>query len=407
MHVDPGLLRELRHERGWDVPELARRARDAARQARMPVPDLRILKGYIRRHERGAVRVSERYALLYAKALGVEMSELSRRAVLTAAAAAGPLAFAPDPDLFERVAQAVTTPSRADEATISYFEQSIAGLLRSEDSAGGGPLWSTARAQLTDVAALARRSGGTQAARLVSLAAQYARLLGWMRTAAGDYHAALAWYDRAHDWAAEAGDTNMTVTALSLKAQLALSSGDPWRCVRLGSASLEHGNRVTPGTLAPAAVYTASGYAELENTEAVKRLLDEADRLAAAAASHMEDEPDYLYWVPVSAPGVRGVVETRVSSRDAPGSLTVAIRSVPESFTRDRISYGACQARAHAQLGEAERAEDVATRMAEPSASVPWARTELVETAAVLDNVGAVSQAQAVREALSAYPVHA
>ncbi len=163
MDVDPERLRELRHDRGWDVSEMARRARDTARQQHTPVPDLEIVKGYIRRHENGRVRVSERYALLYAKALGVEMPELSRRAVLTTAAAAVPLAFAPDPGLFDRVTRAAAAPSRADNTTVTYFEQSIAGLLRAEDSVGGIPLWNTARAQLTDVAALARGSDGAQA----------------------------------------------------------------------------------------------------------------------------------------------------------------------------------------------------------------------------------------------------
>ncbi len=154
VNVDPGLLRELRRERGWDVCEMGRRAREAAREMRIPVPDLDILKGYVRRHECGRVRVSERYALLYARTLGVEMGELSRRAVLTTAAAAVPLAFVPGPDVLERVTEAVTAPSRADDVTVAYFEQSIAGLLRAEDTVGG-PLWGTARGQLAEVASLA------------------------------------------------------------------------------------------------------------------------------------------------------------------------------------------------------------------------------------------------------------
>jgi hypothetical protein len=403
--VDPALLRELRRERGWDVSDMARSVQRGARETRTPVPDLGILKGYIRRHERGAVRVSERYCLLYAKVLGVEMSELSRRAVLASAAATVPLAFAPDPGLFERVTRAVATPSRVDDATVGYFEQSIAGLLRAEDSLGGVPLWNTARGQLTDVASLARGSDGAQAARLVSLAAQYARLLGWMREAAGDYAAALAWYDRAHDWAIEAGDTDMTVTALSMKAELASRSGNPQRCTRLGNAALRYEKHVKPGVMALASAFAARGYADVKDTAAVERLLAEADRFAAAAASHTEDEPDYLYWVPATVPGARGVAEMLTGSHDAPASLTVAMRSIPESFSCDRIEYSACLARAHAQLGEAERAEDIAVRTAGPSADVPRAREELVRAARILDDAGATPQARAVREALAAYPV--
>lgn len=156
------------------------------------------------------------------------------------------------------------------------------------------------------------------------------------------------------------------------------------RCIRLGDAALGYGNRATPGALALAAAYTARGYARLKNTEVVRRLLDEADRLASAAASHPEDEPDYLsVLVPVTAPGNRGVV-TIAGGKDALASLTVAIRGVPVSFKRDRIEYSACLARAHAQLGDAERAEDVAVRTAELSADVPWARAELVRAASMM-----------------------
>lgn len=45
VEMDPGRLRELRRDRGWDVREMACRARDAARQAGTPVPDLGTVKG--------------------------------------------------------------------------------------------------------------------------------------------------------------------------------------------------------------------------------------------------------------------------------------------------------------------------------------------------------------------------
>jgi hypothetical protein len=80
---------------------------------------------------------------------------------------------------------------------------------------------------------------------------------------------------------------------------------------------------------------------------------------------------------------------------------------VPASFRCDRTLYSACLAWAHAQLGEAERAEDVAVRAAEPSADVPRARAELVRVAGILGDAGASPQARAVRDALAAYPVGA
>jgi hypothetical protein len=160
-----------------------------------------------------------------------------------------------------------------------------------------------------------------------------------MRESVADYPAALAWYDRAHDWAVEAGDTDMTPTALSMKAQLASRSGNPQRCIRLRNAALGYGNCVTSGTLTLAAATAARGYAKLKDTEVLKRLLDDADHLSSDAASHKEDEPDYLYWVPVSAPGAHGIAEMLAGSGDAVASLTVALRSVPRAVRDAMAAY--------------------------------------------------------------------
>ncbi|HEX9538692.1 MAG TPA: XRE family transcriptional regulator, partial [Streptosporangiaceae bacterium] len=51
-----------------------------------------------------------------------------------------------------------------------------------------------------------------------------------------DQGAALAWYDRAHGWAVEAGDANMAATTLSMRAHQAWSSGQPRRCITLCGA---------------------------------------------------------------------------------------------------------------------------------------------------------------------------
>lgn len=61
------VLREWRRSRGWDVPEMARRIRQAAGDEPLPVHDA--LVRMVRRWERGTSGLSERYELLYRKAL--------------------------------------------------------------------------------------------------------------------------------------------------------------------------------------------------------------------------------------------------------------------------------------------------------------------------------------------------
>jgi hypothetical protein len=71
--VDGGVLRAWRRSRGWDVPEMAARLRKAAVGV-VPEHDSMVNMAY--RWERTHLR-GERYALLYARALGVDPDDLA------------------------------------------------------------------------------------------------------------------------------------------------------------------------------------------------------------------------------------------------------------------------------------------------------------------------------------------
>ncbi len=65
-------LRAQRQARGWNVPEMARQLREAARASGdKSVPGNKALCAYIRRWERGIIGPSERYRLHYCKAFGI------------------------------------------------------------------------------------------------------------------------------------------------------------------------------------------------------------------------------------------------------------------------------------------------------------------------------------------------
>lgn len=78
--ADGEVLRAQRRARAWDVPEMARRLRRAAGDD--PLPEHGDLVRMIRRWERGTYRLSERYELLYAAALGVRPDDLRRPGVV-------------------------------------------------------------------------------------------------------------------------------------------------------------------------------------------------------------------------------------------------------------------------------------------------------------------------------------
>ena len=76
-HTDGPVLRAWRRARGWDVPETARQLRRAARELRQPAAEHGGLVRMVYGWERGDHDVSERYALLYARALGVSPDDLA------------------------------------------------------------------------------------------------------------------------------------------------------------------------------------------------------------------------------------------------------------------------------------------------------------------------------------------
>lgn len=75
--IEGDRLRELRRARGWDVPEMARRLRQAGPDSD-PLPPPDALVRMVRRWEREGLNTSraERYELAYAQALGVRPEEL-------------------------------------------------------------------------------------------------------------------------------------------------------------------------------------------------------------------------------------------------------------------------------------------------------------------------------------------
>jgi len=75
---DGQALRAWRRSRSWDAPEMARQLRATARQARQPAASYEGLVRMIYRWERGSHALTERYALLYARTLGISPDDLAR-----------------------------------------------------------------------------------------------------------------------------------------------------------------------------------------------------------------------------------------------------------------------------------------------------------------------------------------
>jgi Helix-turn-helix domain len=311
--------------------------------------------------------------------------------------------IAPDPDLYNRITKAVREPARVDVAVVEWLERTLDEHRRVEDTVGARPVLGLIRSQLLTVADFTR-GGGPLLGRMVSLASQYAQFLAWMCIATQDHAAALAWYDRAHDWAQQAGDANMAATALSMKAHLAWSVGDAQRCVHMAEAARWAESRVTPGVQGMAAQMAARGHALAGEAGSARALLDEAQTLVGRAAERPEDEPPWMYfygdeWFRLQ----RGMAEGHLGNWDAAADLlSGGLAELAGTYRRDRAWYGACLARACAMAGDAEQAESVAMRFVDDIASLnEYARAELLNAARALDRKGSDSGGR-IRDILAA-----
>ncbi|MGW4796463.1 helix-turn-helix domain-containing protein, partial [Nonomuraea sp. NPDC004297] len=285
-------LLAARTGRGWSQRDLARELTKAADK---PLTELPNLIRRIRGHETGEHRPDAFYTTLYCKAFGLTEDQLFGTVIKPVPTLALP-ALAPDADLYQRITRAIDHPSRVDLATVQWLEHCLAEHRRVEDTIGSKPLLPLIHAQLSTVADLARGARGPLADRAVAVLAQYAQFIAWMCQDSRQHPAALAWYDRSHAWALEAGDANLASTTLNMRAHQAWSLGDAPRCVRLAEASRWHDGRTTPGIQGMAAQMAGRGHAQLGEANQARTRLAEAEDLIRTAAERPEDEPPWMYF---------------------------------------------------------------------------------------------------------------
>ncbi|MZE79187.1 helix-turn-helix domain-containing protein [Streptomyces xinghaiensis] len=306
----------------------------------------------------------------------------------------------PDEDLLARVTSVVDGEHPVDTATLDWLDRLLAEHRRAEDEIGSRPLAGLMRQQLRTVVDLYGSARGPLAGRVVRLASEHAQFLAWMAQDQGKTAAALAWYDRSHEWALEAGDANMAATTLSMKAHMAWSGGRGDRCVRLAEAARWSAPGTSLGVQGMAAQMAARGHALGGDADDAERLLDEAQDLIGRAAQHPEDEPPWMYfygetWFTLQ----RGMAALHLrDGKAAVRHLTAGLAALPDDYRRDKTWYRACLAHALAEAGEASQAASVALAIVPEAADIgrPHAWNELHTVAAVLMRRGAREARQLV-----------
>ncbi|GAA3661874.1 hypothetical protein GCM10022224_026860 [Nonomuraea antimicrobica] len=393
-------LLAARIAKGWSQRDLAR---ELIKAADKPLTELPNLIRRIRGHETGEHRPDAFYTTLYCKAFGLTEDQLFGTVIKPVPALALPT-LSPDADLYERITRAIEHPSRVDLATVQWLEHCLAEHRRVEDTIGSRPLLPLIHAQLSTVADLARGAQGPLADRAIAVLAQYAQFIAWMCQDSRQHAAALAWYDRSHAWALEAGDACLASTTLNMRAHQAWSLGDAQRCVRLAQASRWHDGRTTHGVQGMAAQMAGRGHAQMGEANQARTQLAEAEDLIRTAAEHPEDEPPWMYfynegWFLMQ----RGMAELELGDgRRAADYLERGLSTLPDHYRRDRAWYGACLARAQALQGDAEAAISTALDVAPDATALnAYAVTELRRTAKDLASAGAPG-AEAIKDSLTA-----
>jgi transcriptional regulator with XRE-family HTH domain len=313
---------------------------------------------------------------------------------------------APDEDLLARITRAADGSVRVDGATLDWLDRLLAEHRKAEDLIGSRPLAEVMRHQLRTVVGLQSGASGPHSDRVIRLAAEHAQFLAWMAQDQGQSAAALAWYDRSHEWALEAGDANMAATTLSMKAHMAWSGGRGTRCVRLAEAARWSAPGTSHGVRGMAAQMAARGHAVNGDADDAHRLLDEAQELIGRAAGHPEDEPAWMYfydetWFTLQ----RGMAELHLREWQGAIAQTAAgLDALPDHYRRDKTWYRACLAHGLAGAGEASQALAVALHCLPDAAAIgrPHSWNELHTTAAVLLRHGAKEG----RELVSALKEH-
>jgi len=246
---------------------------------------------------------------------------------------------------------------RGGGADLDAVAATVAVLRRQDDLVGGSDLAGPAGRELGS--ALRRPEGVPASRRLLGLVAEAAQLTGWLAADAGDVGGALAAYRTALAAAAGAGDRPLAAYVLGSASHLLASHGDPPGALLLARTGLAGAGRSASAGLRALLLHRVAFAAVLCGE---RRAAHSALGRAATAAARRDpaQDPPWLYWLDgaeLSAMTGRCLAALGRPLRAEP-LLTAAVRRTGQP--RTAAIYGAWLARVCLDLGEVERAGEVA-----------------------------------------------
>ncbi|MBE1500934.1 transcriptional regulator with XRE-family HTH domain [Amycolatopsis lexingtonensis] len=225
------------------------------------------------------------------------MSPLNRRSLLKHGLAA--TAFpALGLDELGRVAEAMADARRYfDGPVLDYFTRQLAACKADDGTLGPAKTLPLVLGVVGAIEEHARDVKPSIRRDLLRLGAESAEFAGWLYRDVRDFGRTLYWYDRAMEWAQEAGDTAMQGYVLLKKAQLAFDQREPQRMQTLAQA-VQHGpwslpNRVQAESVQQEAraevMLGATADAVAPKIDRARQLLGARDDGASTLGTHYND----------------------------------------------------------------------------------------------------------------------
>ncbi len=415
-----GWLRALRQACGWNVPEMARQLREAAKaNGDRAVPGNNAVCSYIRRWERGQVAPSERYRLHYCKAFGISPDQFGQTRDLSQAHPAdqreggegGPAPAYPEvvrrneflaltgttlvsllaPPLVHGWPDRQAPPlPELNELLLAHLRAQNEGfrwLDRQRGAHGLLPATSVHARNLTNFWRLTDPASPLRG-ELAQIAADACHLVAYQAFDQGRRVQAIEWYRCSAELAAQARAQDLYVFAMCGVAYMHALNGD-------GELALSLLQQVAPMATSPAAqcyiaVYHAHAHASQPGYDDAFVALDRAAVLAARAR---DDVPSPWLGIPDAAfvQRQRAMIAAQLGSPDSLELLTILDEQTPDVFQRYRVTLLTDLAFALARQGDVERSacllEDAVRRnqrirSAEKTARVLAVRAELGQNAA-------------------------
>jgi tetratricopeptide (TPR) repeat protein len=261
--------------------QLRRTARDTGLQIAAPNGLVRMIYGW----ERGDHKLTERYQLLYAAALGISPGQLGREPAGQPDTADPPGLVPAQPGCESRQVARLTiaSPAHLQEILIHLREQWHA-LVKTDNLLGPRFALGDVLKQISVVEALRSILRDEQRIEVTRLGAKYAESAAWLYEDTDNMTQARFWTSQAMEWAYEGHDERMMAWTIFRRAQQAAAIPDAAQIIGLAQAARRNEEKLAAPTRAAIRVQEAYGYALDGNDQAAQQLLDEAHTWAAGDA---------------------------------------------------------------------------------------------------------------------------